>query len=279
MAPSLRLTRKKTAPQAPPPRPLERVPQHVAIIMDGNGRWARQRGKPRLAGHRAGTENIRRIIERFSDYGVSYLTLYAFSTENWDRPRYEVLGLMRLLSMFLNREVGNLHENGIKLLHLGDLEPLSGGLQKQVRQAIELTKDNQGMTLSIAFNYGGRAEILKAVRAIVADGVAAEQIDEALFSRYLFTRDHPDPDLIIRTAGEMRISNFLLWQGAYSELFFVDDYWPDFGVTHVDDVLTAYGGRRRRFGSLPEEADAAAGNGRGSSNGAASRIQNGHNGA
>ena len=135
------------------------------------------------------------------------------------------------------------------------------------------------MTLASAFNYGGRAEILEAVRAIVADGVAAEQIDDALFSRYLFTRDHPDPDLIIRTAGEMRISNFLLWQGAYSELFFVDDYWPDFGVTHVDDVLTAYGHRRRRFGSLPEEADAAAGNGHGSSNGAASRSQNGHNGA
>ncbi|MCH7809406.1 MAG: di-trans,poly-cis-decaprenylcistransferase [Chloroflexi bacterium] len=280
MAPSLRLPRKKTAPQAPPPRPLERVPLHVAIIMDGNGRWARQRGKPRLAGHRAGTENIRQIIERFSDYGVSYLTLYAFSTENWDRPRYEVLGLMRLLSMFLKREVGNLHENGIKLLHLGDPAPLPDGLQKQVRQAIELTKNNDRMTLSIAFNYGGRAEILEAVRAIVADGVAAERIDDALFSRYLFTNSLPDPDLIIRTAGEMRISNFLLWQGAYSELFFVDDYWPDFGVTHVDEVLTAYGRRRRRFGSLlPDETDAAAANGHGRSNGASSRFQNGHNGA
>ena len=280
MAPSLRLPRKKTAPQAPPLRPLEQVPRHVAIIMDGNGRWARQRGKPRLFGHRAGTENIRQIIERFSDYGVSYLTLYAFSTENWERPRYEVRGLMRLLSMFLKREVGNLHENGIRLLHLGDLSPLTDGLQKQVREAIELTKHNEGMTLSIAFNYGGRAEILEAVRAIVADGVPAEKIDEALFSRYLFTSSLPDPDLIVRTAGEVRISNFLLWQGAYSELFFVDDYWPDFGVKHVDDVLTAYGLRRRRFGSLlPDETDAAASNGHGHTNGAASPYQNVHNGA
>jgi len=280
MAPSLRLPRKKTAPQAPPLRLLEQVPSHVAIIMDGNGRWARQRGKPRLFGHRAGTENIRQIIERFSDYGVSYLTLYAFSTENWERPRYEVRGLMRLLSMFLKREVGNLHENGIRLVHLGDLTPLTDGLQKQVREAIELTKHNDGMTLSIAFNYGGRAEILEAVRAIVADGVPAEKIDEALFSRYLFTSSLPDPDLIVRTAGEVRISNFLLWQGAYSELFFVDDYWPDFGVKHVDDVLTAYGLRRRRFGSLlPDETDAAASNGHGHTNGAASPYQNVHNGA
>ncbi len=280
MAPSLGLPRKKTAPQAPPPRRLERVPLHVAIIMDGNGRWARQRGKPRLAGHRAGSENIRQIIDRFSNYGVSYLTLYAFSTENWDRPRYEVRGLMRLLSMFLKREVKNLHENGVKLLHLGDLSPLTEGLQKQVREAIELTKHNDGMTLSIAFNYGGRAEILEAVRTIVADGVPAETIDDALFSRYLFTHSLPDPDLIIRTAGEVRISNFLLWQGAYSELFFVDDYWPDFGVKHVDDVLTAYGRRRRRFGSLlPDETDAAASNGHGHSNGATSPHQNGRNGA
>ncbi len=280
MAPSLRLPRKKTAPQAPPLRLLEQVPPHVAIIMDGNGRWARQRGKPRLFGHRAGTENIRQIIERFSDYGVSYLTLYAFSTENWDRPRYEVRGLMRLLSMFLKRELGNLHENGIRLVHLGDLSPLTEGLQKQVREAIELTKHNDGMTLAIAFNYGGRAEILEAVRAIVADGVPAEKIDDALFSRYLFTNSLPDPDLIIRTAGEVRISNFLLWQGAYSELFFVDDYWPDFGVKHVDDVLTAYGLRRRRFGSLlPDETDAAASNGHAHTNGAASPYQNVHNGA
>ncbi len=278
MAPSLRIPRKKTT-QAPSLRPLEQVPRHVAIIMDGNGRWARQRGKPRLFGHRAGTENIRQIIERFSDYGVSYLTLYAFSTENWDRPRFEVRGLMRLLSMFLRRELGNLHENGIKLVHLGDLKPLTDGLQKQVREAIELTKHNDRMALSIAFNYGGRAEILEAVRAIVADGVEADQIDDALFSRYLSTKSLPDPDLIVRTAGEVRISNFLLWQGAYSELFFVDDYWPDFGVKHVDDVLTAYGLRRRRFGSLlPDETDAAA-NGNGHANGTAPPFPNGHNGA
>ncbi|HEY5625970.1 MAG TPA: polyprenyl diphosphate synthase, partial [Dehalococcoidia bacterium] len=184
------------------------------------------------------------------------------------------------LSMFLKRELSNLHENGIRLLHLGDLSPLTDGLQKQVRDAIELTKNNDRMTLSIAFNYGGRAEILEAVRAIVADGVPAERIDDALFSRYLFTSSLPDPDLILRTAGEVRISNFMLWQGAYSELFFVDDYWPDFGVGHVDDVLTAFGLRRRRFGSLlPDETDAATSNGHGQANGASSPCQNGHNGA
>jgi undecaprenyl diphosphate synthase len=280
MAPSLRLRRKKTeeAP-APPPLPLEQAPQHVAIIMDGNGRWARERGKPRLAGHRAGTENVRQVIERFADYGVSYLTLYAFSTENWERPRYEVRGLMRLLSMFLKRETQNLHENGIKLLHLGDLSPLSDGLQRQVRESIELTKDNDRMTLAIAFNYGGRTEIVEAVRRIVADGVPSEQIDEALFTRYLSTASLPDPDIIIRTAGEMRISNFLLWQGAYSELFFVEDFWPDFDTAHVDDVLVAYGRRRRRFGGLlPDEVDPPGPARNGHANGAAPH-RNGHNGA
>jgi undecaprenyl diphosphate synthase len=243
--------------------------------MDGNGRWARQRGKPRLAGHRAGTENIRRVIERFADYGVSHLTLFAFSTENWERPTYEVRGLMRLLSMFLKRETRNLHEEGIKLVHLGDLLPLSDGLQKQVREAIELTRDNQRMTLAIAFNYGGRAEIIEAVRAIVADGVAAADIDEALFTRYLFTADLPDPDLIIRTAGELRISNFLLWQGAYSELCFVNDYWPDFDISHIDEVLSAYSHRRRRFGALlPDEVDPPATNGH--SDGRNGRSNNGH---
>ncbi len=170
--------------------------------MDGNGRWARSRGKPRLFGHKAGTQNIRRVIERFADYNVGHLTLYAFSTENWDRPSYEVRGLMALLSRFLKRETQNLHEEGIRLLHIGDLSPLGQKLQKQIGDAIELTKDNQRMTLAIAFNYGGRAEIVDAVRRIVTAGVASEEIDEALFDRYLFTHGLPDPDLIIRTAGE-----------------------------------------------------------------------------
>jgi undecaprenyl diphosphate synthase len=243
-------------PAQTPPLRLPRLPDHVAIIMDGNGRWARARGKARLAGHRAGTENIRRVIERFADYGVSYLTLYAFSTENWERPRYEVRGLMALLSRFLKREVKNLHAEGIRLLHIGDLAPLSGGLQRQVREAIELTKDNRRMTLVIAFNYGGRAEIVEAVKRIAVDGVPAEQVDEALIERYLSTSGVPDPDLIIRTAGELRISNFLLWQAAYAEFCFTDVYWPDFDIQHIDEALAAYSQRRRRFGGLlPDETD------------------------
>lgn len=248
-----------------PPLDLPRTPDHVAIIMDGNGRWARSRGKPRLYGHRAGTQNIRRVIERFADYNVSHLTLYAFSTENWDRPRYEVRGLMALLSRFLKRETQNLHEEGIRLLHIGDLSPLGEKLQKQIADAIDLTKDNQRMTLAIAFNYGGRAEIVDAVRRIVDAGVPSDQIDEELFDRYLFTHGQPDPDLIIRTAGEMRISNFLLWQGAYAEFCFTNVYWPDFDIEHIDEALSAYSHRRRRFGGLlPDEIDAPA-NGNGSS--------------
>jgi undecaprenyl diphosphate synthase len=231
----------------------------VAVIMDGNGRWARKRGLPRMAGHRAGTENIRRIIQRFADYGVEYLTLYAFSTENWDRPDSEVNGLMRLLSRFLKRERDHLHENGIRLVHLGDLSPLKPSLQQQVREAIELTKDNQRMTLALAFNYGGRAEIVDALRRIVQAAIPPEEIDEETVSRYLSTAALPDPDLIIRTAGEFRVSNFLLWQAAYAELYFTPVYWPDFDVPQIDDCMLAYSQRKRRFGGLlPDEADAHA---------------------
>ncbi|MDO8617110.1 MAG: polyprenyl diphosphate synthase [Dehalococcoidia bacterium] len=247
---------RQPKPSPPPLLPLSPVPDHVAVIMDGNGRWARSRGLSRLAGHRAGTENIRRVIQRFADYGVRYLTLYAFSTENWERPRYEVRGLMALLSRFLKRETANLHKEGVRLLHLGDLSPLSPGLQRQVCDAIELTRGNGGMTLAIAFNYGGRAEIIEAVRRVVAAGVPPERIDDQLFSSYLSTAGLPDPDLIIRTAGEMRISNFLLWQGAYAELCFTPVYWPDFDIRHIDDALLVYSQRTRRFGGLlPEEAD------------------------
>jgi undecaprenyl diphosphate synthase len=252
----------RAKPEVPPPLALAAVPAHVAIIMDGNGRWAKQRGRPRLFGHRAGTENVRRVIERFGDYGVKYLTLFAFSTENWDRPKYEVRGLMSLLSRFLKRETQHLHENGIRLRHLGDLSPLSQRLQQQVRDAIALTQNNRKMTLSIAFNYGGRAEIVEAVRRIVDEGVPADEIDEQTISSRLLTDGVPDPDLIIRTAGEMRLSNFLLWQGAYAEFCFTAVYWPDFDVQHIDEALIAYGGRTRRFGGLPpHEIDAPAGNG------------------
>jgi undecaprenyl diphosphate synthase len=253
----------------------------VAIIMDGNGRWARSRGKPRLAGHRAGTENIRRVIQRFADYGVEYLTLYAFSTENWERPPYEVRGLMRLLSYFLKRETNELHKEGIRLVHIGDLSPLSPRLQQQIRDAIELTRDNTRMTLAIAFNYGGRAEIVEAVRRITADGIPADQITEDLIAKYMNTAALPDPDLVIRTAGEMRLSNFLLWQSAYAEFCSVSACWPDFDAPHIDDCLLAYSQRRRRFGGLlPDEMDDTPArngyhpNGRGEQ----SAHENGHNG-
>jgi undecaprenyl diphosphate synthase len=231
-----------------PEKETVRVPTHVAIIMDGNGRWAAQRGLSRQAGHRAGTENIRRIIEEFGERGVKYLTLFAFSTENWGRPKKEVDTLLRLVGRVINREINALHKNGVRLRHIGRLDPLSPRLQKKVREAIELTKDNQRMTVSVAFNYGGRAEIVDAVRRIIADGLPAERIDEEVFQSYLYTAGLPDPDLIIRTAGELRLSNFLIWQSAYSEYYFTPTYWPDFGAAEIDQALEAYGHRQRRFG-------------------------------
>jgi len=235
---------------------LSCVPTHVAIIMDGNGRWAHQRGLSRMAGHRAGTENIRQVIERFADYNVKYLTLYAFSTENWNRPRPEVQGLMRILGRVIKRETKHLHENGIRLLHLGRLDGLSPTLQQQVLDAIELTKDNDRMTVCIAFNYGGRAEILDAARRLMTNGLSPNEVDEGVFSSHLYTADIPDPDLIIRTAGEMRLSNFLIWQGAYSEFYTTDVYWPDFDGKDIDRALLAYSQRQRRFGGLlPEDED------------------------
>jgi undecaprenyl diphosphate synthase len=269
----------RAKPEVAPPLALAAVPEHVAIIMDGNGRWAKQRGRPRLFGHRAGTENVRRVIERFGDYGVKYLTLFAFSTENWDRPKYEVRGLMSLLSRFLKRETKHLHENGIRLRHLGDLSPLSPRLQQEVRDAIELTRDNGRMTLSIAFNYGGRAEIVEAVRRIVDERVPAHEIDEQTISSRLLTNELPEPDLIIRTAGEMRLSNFLLWQGAYAEFCFTPVYWPDFDVQHIDEALLTFSQRTRRFGGLPaHEVDAPALNGHKNGEHAAERTSasNGH---
>jgi undecaprenyl diphosphate synthase len=233
-------------------RTRENVPRHVAIIMDGNGRWAAQRGLSRNAGHRAGTENIRRIIQGFGERGVEVLTLYAFSTENWNRPRREVNALMRLIGRVLNREVKELHKNGVKLVHIGKLDPLEPELRKKVEDAIELTKDNDRMTVALAFNYGGRAEILDAVRRIVAAGIPADDIDEAVFSSYLYTAQLPDPDLVIRTAGEVRLSNFLLWQSSYAELYATPTYWPDFDEPEIDRALDAYAQRVRRFGGLQE---------------------------
>ncbi|MDA0987697.1 MAG: polyprenyl diphosphate synthase [Chloroflexi bacterium] len=226
------------------------IPAHVAIIMDGNGRWAEQRKLPRLAGHRAGTENIRRVIEEFASFGVKHLTLYAFSTENWERPDEEVRGLMSILEDVIPRESQALHEQGVRLLHLGTLDRLPPGLQNAVCQAVELTKNNQRITLNVAFNYGGRAEILGAVRRIVEDGIPIQDIDDATFGSYLNTAGMPDPDLIIRTGGEMRLSNFLLWQSAYSEYYSTPAFWPDFDPEELRTALVAYSQRHRRFGKV-----------------------------
>lgn len=229
---------------------LGRVPTHVAIIMDGNGRWAQSRGMPRLMGHRAGVENIRPLLNAAVEFGVKYLTVYAFSTENWDRPLDEVRGLMGILEQTIQRETPELHKNGVRIRHLGRTDRLSAKLVKLIADAVALTANNTRLTLNVAFNYGGRAEIIDAVKQIVADGVPAEQITEELLSRYLYTVDIPDPDLVIRTAGEMRLSNYLIWQSAYAEYYSTPTYWPDFGKQELYDALLAYGSRERRFGKV-----------------------------
>lgn len=231
----------------------QKIPQHIAMIMDGNGRWAKQRGLPRLAGHRAGTENIRSIVTACTDLGVRYLTLFAFSTENWSRPSREVEGLMRILSDFIDREMQELHKQGVRLHHLGRLEGLSEHLKKKVRYSLELTRNNERITLAIAFNYGGRADIVHAVRAMVADNVSSEQVDERLVTSYLSTKGLPDPDLVIRTSGEWRLSNFLIWETAYSEYWTTPTFWPDFGPDQLRQAIIDYGKRERRFGGVSQK--------------------------
>lgn len=229
---------------------IDKVPVHVAIIMDGNGRWAAKRKLPRLAGHRAGTENLREIISACVEFDIKYLTLYSFSTENWGRPRDEIAGLMRILGDVIEREVEKLHEEGVQLRHIGHLEGLSSMLRNKVLDAIELTRDNSRLILLLAFNYGGREEIICAVREIVRDGVKPEDINEELIAKYLFTAGVPDPDLVIRTSGEMRTSNFLIWQSSYSEWYVTPTLWPDFDKEEFRKALTAYGQRDRRFGRI-----------------------------
>jgi undecaprenyl diphosphate synthase len=226
------------------------LPQHIAIIMDGNGRWAAERGLPRLAGHRAGVRNVRPLLRACVERHISYLTLYAFSTENWSRPAPEVNGLMGLLGEYIDREMHALHEAGVQVRHVGRLDGLPSALQRKVRDAVQLTQHNTTLTVAVALNYGGRAEIIDAVRAMVADQVPPAAIDETRFSEYLTTRGMPDPDLIIRTSGEWRMSNFLVWQAAYSEYWATDVLWPDFSPDDLDQALRAYAGRRRRFGGL-----------------------------
>jgi undecaprenyl diphosphate synthase len=219
-------------------------------VPDGNGRWAEQRGLPRLEGHGAGAENLSRVIEYLNDYQIKYVTFYTFSTENWNRPEDEVAGLLHLAEEIIDKEALKLHKKGIRLLHLGRLQGLPQSLQRAINRALELTKNNTGMTLSLALNYGGRAEILDAVRRIIADGITVEKLDEKLFTNYLYTADLPEVDLLIRTADELRLSNFLIWQTAYSEFYFTKVLWPDFNKKEVDKALLAYSQRRRRFGGL-----------------------------
>ncbi len=229
---------------------LTKIPTHVAIIMDGNGRWATQRGLPRNEGHRAGVENMRRVLTAAVEFGIQVLTVYAFSTENWGRPEDEVHGLLDILEETITREVPELHKNGVRLHHSGSLEGISQRMQEGVQSAIELTKNNDRIVLNVAFNYGGRAEILNAVRRMMMDGVKPEQVDEKLFERYLYTAGLPDPDLIVRTAGEMRLSNFLIWQAAYAEYYSTPTLWPDFDKEQLYLALVAFSQRQRRFGKL-----------------------------
>ncbi len=226
------------------------LPNHVAIVPDGNGRWAEQHGLPRLEGHQAGAENMRRMVEYLNEYPIKYVTLYGFSTENWSRPEDEVRGLFQLLGEFIDKCVSEFYENGIKLRHLGRLNELPQNLQQTINRAAELTKNNTRMTLGLAFNYGGRAEIIDAVRCLVAEGIPPQNIDEILFNNYLYTAGLPDVDLLIRTGDELRLSNFLIWQTAYSEYYFTDVLWPDFDKKEVEKALIAYSQRKRRFGGL-----------------------------
>lgn len=228
------------------------IPEHIAIIMDGNGRWAKKRGLPRLAGHQAGTENLRRVIRSCVELGVRYLSIYAFSTENWGRPKEEVEGLLKILESVIEKELAELNQEGVQLRHIGRLEKLPDSLRKKVENAIDLTKNNNTLTVIIAFNYGGRDEIVYAVEQLIREGVRVEEISESLISKKLFTAGIPDPDLIIRTSGEMRLSNFLIWQAAYSEYYVTPTYWPDFDKSELQKAIEAYCKRSRRFGCLDE---------------------------
>jgi undecaprenyl diphosphate synthase len=230
--------------------PTDRLPRHIAIIMDGNGRWAISRGLPRLAGHKAGTENLRRVIRATVEFGVKYLTIYAFSTENWGRPPEEVRGLMYILEDVIDRELAELSNEGVQLHHIGRLERLSRSLQKKVLNAIELTKHNDRLILNVAFNYGGRDEIVNAIQNIMRDGIPPEEVTDELVSRYLYTAGVPDPDLIIRTSGELRISNFLIWQAAYAEWYVTPTYWPDFDKDEYRRAIETFAQRDRRYGKV-----------------------------
>ncbi len=226
------------------------LPQHVAIIMDGNGRWAKKHHLPRQKGHNQGALNLQHVVETFLEYKIPYLTLYVFSTENWKRPKIEVQGLLKLLEDKLNEGIKFALKNGVKIRHLGKLDGLPTKIKGKMKEAEELTRNNDQITLGLAFNYGSRDEIVEATQCIIQNGLNAKDVDESVLSQYLYTADMPDPDLIIRTGGEMRLSNFLLWQAAYAEIYFTPVLWPDFNKEEIDKALIAYSKRQRRFGNI-----------------------------
>jgi undecaprenyl diphosphate synthase len=236
--------------------PLKNIPRHVGIIMDGNGRWAQKRGLPRVAGHRAGTQNIRPLLESAVEFGIEYLTIWAFSTENWLRPREEVRSLMSLVGESLDRWLPELHEKGVCLRHIGKLERLPPRLRGRIERAIELTRENRRITLNVAFDYGGRDEIVRAVQEVIRDGIPADEVTEELISSHLDTAGLPEPDLIIRTGGDFRTSNFMIWEAAYAEYYVTPTLWPDFDKERLYQALLDYGRRERRFGGLPLQSGA-----------------------
>jgi undecaprenyl diphosphate synthase len=233
---------------------FDRLPAHVAVIMDGNGRWAAQRHLPRVEGHRAGIDAVRDIVETSARLGIQVLTLYAFSVENWKRPPAEVSTLMMLLKRYLRSELSTLLKNDIRFKVVGRMEDLAPDIQAELRDAEGKTSNNAGMEFNIALNYGGRAEIVEAAKRIITAGVSADALDEAKFSEYLYTAGQPDPDLLIRTSGEMRVSNFLLWQIAYAEIWVTDTLWPDFRARHLLEAIVAYQKRDRRYGGITQPA-------------------------
>ena len=233
------------------------IPEHIAIIMDGNGRWAKKRGLPRIAGHRQGIKSVREITNICSDIGVKYLTLYTFSTENWNRPQKEVDALMMLLLSTIKNEIKDIHKNNLVLSTIGNIEVLPKNIKKEISNGIDLTSNNTGLNLILALNYGSRQEIIVAVKSIIEknnkDEIDSSMIDENLFSSFLSTKNIPDPDLLIRTGGELRISNFLLWQCAYTEIYLTDTFWPDFRKEKLIESITAFQKRERRFGKTSEQ--------------------------
>lgn len=229
------------------------IPKHIAIIMDGNGRWAKQHNKPRIFGHKSGVSSVKDIVEGAGEIGVKYLTLYAFSTENWNRPKAEVTALMQLLVNTINSQVNELNKSNVKLLAIGDLSSLPGNCHKELQKGIEKTKNNTGLTLILALSYSSKWEITNTIQQIVKDNVKSEDINESLVEKYLNTHNVPHPELLIRTSGEFRISNFLLWQLAYAELYFTKTLWPDFRKEEFFEAIVNYQNRERRFGLTSEQ--------------------------